>query len=77
MKDTMLALRFQAKEMQALEEFWKPVVPVPQRNNKRMVHYCFFLSLFFFFACIYCDDLFGLKKRLTLICCKRKMLLFH
>jgi TolA-binding protein len=48
MKDTMLALRFQAKEMQALEEFWKPVVLVPQRNNnKRMVHYCFFLSLFF------------------------------
>jgi hypothetical protein len=47
----------QAEEMQALEEFWKPVVPVPQRNNsKRKVH-CFFLSFSLFSpSCIYCDD---------------------
>ncbi|XP_066398635.1 uncharacterized protein [Miscanthus floridulus] len=37
MKDAMLAFRLQAEEMQALEEFWKPVVPVPQpqRNNSK------------------------------------------
>lgn len=40
MKDTVLALRLQAEEMQALEEFWKPVVPPhPQRQrNSSKVH---------------------------------------
>jgi hypothetical protein len=44
----------QAEEMQALEEFWKPVVPAQQQQAQGALLLSFFLS--FSPSCIYCDD---------------------